>query len=182
VRLADLRFVLNELAALNSARDGSFAGRLDLSRIAVVGHSLGGLTALRALENEPRIKAAVLLDALVPPRLAGPLRQPVLDLVVGRKWNETDCRLWNALAGARLAIDFPAAEHLALSDATWLLPGGVVTGSTPEMMIAATRGYVAAFLDASLGGKDLRSSLTHIAAAPAEAVIADGSQPLCAQP
>ena len=114
VRLADLRFVLDQLAALNSAHDGNFDGRLDLAHIALVGHSLGGLTTLRALENEPRLKAAVLLDAVVPPRLTTPLRQPLLNLVVGRHWNETDCNLWHALSGTRLGVDLPGAEHLAL--------------------------------------------------------------------
>ena len=182
VRLADLRFVLDQLAALNSARGGAFAGRMDLSHIAMVGHSLGGLTALRALENESRIKAAVLLDAVVPPRLAAPVRQPVLDLVVGRRWNEADSNLWGALSGARLAVDLPGAEHLALSDAVWLLRGSVATGGTPEAMVAATREYVAAFLDAHLGGKDLPSSLAHITAAPLGAVVVAGSQPMSTQP
>jgi pimeloyl-ACP methyl ester carboxylesterase len=182
VRLADLRFVLDQLALLNSGREGAFASRLDLSRIAVVGHSLGGLTALRATEDEPRLKAAVLLDAVVPPHLAAPLRQPVLHLVVGRTWNESDCNLWGALSGDRLAVDLPGAEHLALSDAVWLLQGSVATGATPEAMVTATREYVAAFLDAHLGGKDLRSSLAHIAAAPLGAVVVEASQPMSTQP
>jgi predicted dienelactone hydrolase len=182
VRLADLRFIIDELAVFDSERDSDFAGRLDLYRIAVIGHSLGGLTAIRALESEPRVKAAVLLDAVVPPRLATPLQQPVLNLVVGRQWNETDCNLWGSLTGARVAVDFPAADHLALSDAVWLLKGSVASGSTPHTMIAATRAYVAAFLDGNLGGKDLRSLLARIAAAPAGAVVADASRSLCTQP
>jgi pimeloyl-ACP methyl ester carboxylesterase len=182
VRLADLRFVLDQLAALNSAPGGALAARLDLLHIAMVGHSLGGLTALRALENEPRIRAAVLLDALVPPHLAAPVRQPVLDLVVGRKWNESDRNLWGALSGERLAVDLPGAEHLALSDAVWLLQGSVATGGTPEAMVGATREYVAAFLDTHLGGKDLRPSLAHIDATSLGAVIVEGSQPMSTQP
>jgi hypothetical protein len=151
VRLADLRFVLDKLTTLNSGRDSGFTGRLDLSRIAIAGHSLGGLTVLRALESEPRFKAGVLLDAVVPPHLAKPLKQPVLHVVGGRdQWNERDCTLWRALSGTRLAVSFPGAEHLALSDAVWLLKGKVKTGATSDAMIAATREYVATFLDSSL--------------------------------
>jgi pimeloyl-ACP methyl ester carboxylesterase len=182
VRFADLTFVLDQLAALNAGGNSDFSGRFDLSRIAIVGHSLGGLTAIRALENEPRVKAAVLLDAVVPPHLSGTVRQPVLNLVVGRLWNETDCSLLGSLAGPRLAVALPGAEHLALSDAVWLLKGGVATGSAPETMIAATREYVAAFLDANLRGKDLQSLLAQLPAAPAGAVVADALPSLCHQP
>jgi dienelactone hydrolase len=182
VRFADLTFVLDQLAALNAGGNSNFSGRLDLSRIAIVGHSLGGLTAIRALENEPRVKAAVLLDAVVPPHLSNTVRQPVLNLVVGRQWNESDCNLLGSLAGPRLAVALPGAEHLALSDAVWLLKGSVATGSTPEALIAATREYVAAFLDANLRGKDLQSLLVHVPAAPAGAVVADASQSVCARP
>jgi dienelactone hydrolase len=182
VRFADLTFVLDQLAALNARGNSNFSGRFDLSRIAIVGHSLGGLTAIRALENEPRVKAAVLLDAVVPPHLSNTVRQPVLNLVVGRQWNETDCSLMGSLAGPRLAVALPGAEHLALSDAVWLLKGSVATGSTPEAMIAATREYVAAFLDANLRGKDLQSLLVHVPAEPAGAVVADTLQSRCHQP
>jgi pimeloyl-ACP methyl ester carboxylesterase len=182
VRFADLTFVLDQLAVLNAAGNSSFSGRLDLSRIAIVGHSLGGLTAVRALEDERRVKAAVLLDAVLPPRLASPVRQPVLHLAVGRQWNESDCNFWGSLGGARLGVDLPGAEHLALSDAVWLLKGSVATGSTPETLIAATREYVAAFLDANLRGKDLQSLLAQVAAAPAGAVVTDTSQSVCHQP
>jgi len=182
VRFADLKFVLDQLAALNAGGNSNFSGRFDLSRIAIVGHSLGGLTAIRALENEPRVKAAVLLDAVVPPHLSSTVRQPVLNLVVGRQWNEADCSLLGSLAGPRLAVALPGAEHLALSDAVWLLKGSVATGSTPETMIAATREYVAAFLDAHLRGKDLQSLLGQVPAASAGAVVADASQSLCPRP
>jgi predicted dienelactone hydrolase len=46
---ADLRFVLDKLSARNKARVESFVvGRLDLDRVAVVGHSAGGTAAVRA--------------------------------------------------------------------------------------------------------------------------------------
>jgi len=182
VRLADLKFVLDELPRLNSGRDSDFAGRLDLSNIALVGHSLGGLTTVRALEKEPRFKAGVLLDAVVPPQRVATLRQPVLDVMVGRqRWDETDCRLWDSLRGGRVAVSFPHAEHIALSDAVWLLEGSVKTGTTPAAIIAATRGYVAAFLDANIRSS-ASYSLLSASAATTGGVVAQGSQPLCTQP
>jgi len=160
VRLDDLRFVLNELARLNAASGGDFAGTLDLSRVGLVGHSLGGLTTLRALEREPRLKAGVLLDGLMEPHYAKPIPQPVLSLVAGHgSWDEDDCRLWEALHGPRLAVDLAGAEHVAVSDAVWLMKGLVKTGDPdPDRAIAAIRDYVASFLDANLAAQVPRPS------------------------
>jgi predicted dienelactone hydrolase len=152
VRLNDLRFVLDELRRLNAGYEGDFTARLDLSRIALAGHSLGGLTTLRALEREPRFKAGVLFDTVMPPYPARAIDQAILTLVVGReRWNEDDCQLWRALRGPRRAVNLPGAEHIALSDAVWLLRGNVSTGgASPEVAIAAIREYVATFLDSNL--------------------------------
>src|SRR5262249_38418072 len=150
------------------------------SRIAIAGHSLGGLTVLRALESEPRFKAGVLLDAVVPPHLAAPLKQPVLNLVVGRdQWNEMDCTLWGALGGTPLAGAFPGAEHIAFSDAVWLLKGKVKTGATSDAMIAATREYVATFLDSNLRGESRGSVPGGPRSSYPEAVVATQGQSLC---
>ncbi|MFD8384355.1 alpha/beta hydrolase family protein [Streptomyces sp. NPDC059679] len=70
-RIADVRFVLDELAALASGRNPDAARRplpehlgraLDLSRVGVYGHSAGGTTAAEALYEDRRIAAAVNLE------------------------------------------------------------------------------------------------------------------------
>src|SRR5262249_31494214 len=184
VRLAGLRVVLGRLRPLNSGPDSGFTGSLDLSRIAIAGHSLGGLTVLRALESEPRFKAGVLLDAVVPTHLAAPLKQPVLNLVAGReRWNEDDCRLWDALHGPRLAVNLPRAEHIALSDAVWLLKGVVNSGdSNADRAIAAIREHVASFLDTNLGEQAPRPPFTGVFPDYRGAVIATQNQSLCTLP
>jgi Platelet-activating factor acetylhydrolase, isoform II len=58
---------------------GRFTGRLDLSRIATIGHSLGGAIALQAAWLDPRIKAAINLDGwLFDAARGGWPQQPVL--------------------------------------------------------------------------------------------------------
>jgi dienelactone hydrolase len=68
VRIADTRFVLDQLAALNRGTNpdverrplpAGVAGALDLRRTGMLGVSAGGLTALQAMDDDPRITAAV---------------------------------------------------------------------------------------------------------------------------
>ena len=106
---------------------------------------------------------------------------PTLRCLLLQRWDETDCRLWDSLRGGRVAVSFPHAEHIALSDAVWLLEGSVKTGTTPAAIIAATRGYVAAFLDANIRSS-ASYSLLSASAATTGGVVAQGSQPLCTQP
>jgi dienelactone hydrolase len=81
IRVADVEFVLDQLQTLRDpasapAPSGSvLAGHLDLTRIAMVGHSLGGATAARVLADDDRLDAAVNIDGRVfgpAPRLDRP--------------------------------------------------------------------------------------------------------------
>jgi dienelactone hydrolase len=56
----DVRHVLRALPALNAA--SSVRGRLDLARVATLGHSLGGTTALVAAARDTSVRAAINLD------------------------------------------------------------------------------------------------------------------------
>jgi dienelactone hydrolase len=69
VRVADTRFVLDDLTALASgghpsgaALPAGLARRLNLSRVGMFGVSAGGFTAAQAMAGDPRIKAGVDLD------------------------------------------------------------------------------------------------------------------------
>ena len=59
VRVADTVFLLNELARLT--RSGAFAGRLDLSRVGMFGHSLGGAAAASTMLVDRRIRGRALI-------------------------------------------------------------------------------------------------------------------------
>ncbi|HXO40279.1 MAG TPA: family membership [Thermoanaerobaculia bacterium] len=60
---ADVAFVLNRLERLNASRSGGkLAGRLDMTRVGVFGHSFGGATALQFCHDDPRCKAGIDID------------------------------------------------------------------------------------------------------------------------
>ena len=60
---ADMSFALDQLERLNASDPaGRFQGRLDLQRVGVFGHSLGGATALQFCHDDSRCKAGIDVD------------------------------------------------------------------------------------------------------------------------
>lgn len=184
VRLDDLKFVMNELERLNAGNNEPFAGRLDMSRVALAGHSLGGLTALLGVQQEPRFRAGVILDGVLPDFVAVGTQTPMLVLTAGNDgWGENDCRLWNGLRGPRVAVNLKGAEHVTPSDAVWLAKYAIKAGSMgPEKTIAAVRSYVAAFLDANLRGLPAARLLKGPSREYPDAVVTTQGQSPCGQP
>ena len=162
-RLADVKFVLNELWRVDTTLGGPFHNRLDLTRIGVMGHSLGGEIALSILQHESRIRAAVWIDGVISDDSAAGTPKPVLLLAAGRQqWNQDECRLWNNLRGIRLAVNLRGAQHLTPSDAVWFgqaFPGMAVApgAAGSARTVAAIRNHVTAFFDSTLRDRPFNS-------------------------
>lgn len=62
-RIADLRFLLDSLSALNA--QGPLAGSLDVHRVGALGHSRGGYLATIAAVEDERVRAAVNMDGFL---------------------------------------------------------------------------------------------------------------------
>jgi pimeloyl-ACP methyl ester carboxylesterase len=184
VRLGDLEFVLNDLNRLNTEASSPLAGKLDASRVALAGHSLGGLTAILGVDREPRFSVGIVIDSGVPDGLITPTTTPVLLFAAGReRWSENDRRLWNELRGPRLAVNLRGSEHVTPSDAVWLAKGAIKTGAMdPEKTIAAVREYIAAFLDTYLRGEPMDPLLTGPSSDYPDADVITREEPLCRQP
>jgi dienelactone hydrolase len=184
VRVDDLRFVLNELESMNTKADGPFTGKLDTSRVALAGHSLGGLTALLGVQQDLRFRAGILLDAYMAQDVSTPISTPVLLLAAGRtEWSANEIRLWNNLQGPRLAMNLRGSEHATPSDAIWLAKGAIQTGDMgADKTITAIRNYLAAFLDANLRNQPSDPLLTGPSPEYPDAVVTTQEQPLFRQP
>jgi predicted dienelactone hydrolase len=167
VRVADTRFVLNRLARLNGS--GSFAGLLDLGRVGMFGHSLGGAATASTMLVDPRIRAGAVLDGLLfgPVRTSGlsrPFRLMTAD--PGFAADPNRAGFWHSLRGPRYAVDVRHARHFAFSDLVFLVPelmrvspqAGraarlVVGNPNGPATLAAERAYLLAFFDRSLRGR-----------------------------
>ena len=184
VRLDDLKFVADEMQRLNRSINSPFRGKLDVSRMAIAGHSMGGLAASLAADREARFKAGIIIDVHdgnVPDAVVGTTRTPVFIFASGRdQWTENECRLWNNLHGPRFAVNLEGSEHLTPTDAVWLAKGAVKTGSMgPEKAIAAVRDYVAAFLDVHLQEKNFDPLLAGPSLQYPDAFVVTGEKSLC---
>jgi pimeloyl-ACP methyl ester carboxylesterase len=63
---ADVAFTLDRLADLDSSDQANvLSGKLDLTRVSVVGHSLGGAVAAEFCANDARCKVGIDIDGLV---------------------------------------------------------------------------------------------------------------------
>jgi predicted dienelactone hydrolase len=68
---ADLSFAIDRLTAMTADASSRFAGRLDLTRVGVVGHSFNGAVAAQFCLDDPRCSAGIDLDG----RPHGPMIQ-----------------------------------------------------------------------------------------------------------
>jgi predicted dienelactone hydrolase len=63
--VSDIGFVADRLEQLNASAASPFAGRLDVQKIGIVGHSLGGASAAQFCHDDPRCGAGVDMDGLL---------------------------------------------------------------------------------------------------------------------
>ncbi|MFF7445787.1 MULTISPECIES: alpha/beta hydrolase family protein [unclassified Streptomyces] len=159
VRAADLSFVLTRLGRLDRGESpGPLTGRLDTSRVAVTGHSLGGGAALQAARQDPRFDAVINLDGYPRDPDPRPFHQPALALTqaIGP---DTDARYIPRLikvlrlsTATSYRLTIPGAAHLTFMDGPLYLPpvpsivGSLGRADSVHVVTAATL----AFLDTTL--------------------------------
>ncbi|WP_431930203.1 alpha/beta hydrolase family protein [Nonomuraea jabiensis] len=153
-RAADVSFVLDQLP---STWDG--ADRIDRSRIAMVGQSIGGASAVAAMVKDPRVRAGIDMDGTTYARIPkGGFSRPFMFIgspqhVPGGSDNSWE-RDWKLLTGWKRWIVLSGSDHQSFTDVP-LLAGALgikpAYGLLPgERAAELTRTYVAAFLDRHL--------------------------------
>jgi predicted dienelactone hydrolase len=172
VRVADARFVLDQLAALDHR--GAFAGRLDVGHVGMFGFSLGGATAAAAMLADPRLKAGADLDgSLYGPVAQEGVRRPFLLMLSPipaalkrrcgarcRDLSEIDFfrSFYSRSTARRFAVELANSGHESFEDSVWIKPqlasvdpaaaaqfdAGTISAHTA---VATVTGYLTAFFD-----------------------------------
>jgi len=174
---ADVGFAMNQLEWLNASDpSGRFLGRLDMQRVGVFGHSLGGATALQFCHDDSRCKAGIDVDgAPLGSVVADGVTQPFMFLLSDHR-GESDAGEPEAIrqAGAnihsiydrlpgdrRLMIMIRGAGHYGFSDNGAMLKSPLVMRVLRTVgvvrldgrrQVALAAHYISAFFDVYLKG------------------------------
>ncbi|GAB4028013.1 alpha/beta hydrolase family protein [Spirosoma gilvum] len=165
IRVADVRFVLNQLESKQSSP--TFFSSLDLNRIGIAGHSFGGATGGAAMAHDSRIKAAVNIDGTLYgglPKSRG--ARPFLLIEshkdkIGRfaRYEAGNQLLFKQFGGGH-RYELTDADHYSFTDVPLLLapPARLLAGyalsfgQVPTKTHRATVSLLAAFFDHTLNG------------------------------
>ncbi|MEV0589254.1 lipase [Nonomuraea sp. NPDC050310] len=154
IRLADLRFVLDRLPAVEG-----LSAAADLSKVGVLGQSIGGSVAAHLTRADDRVDAAVNLDgSYVGPVARTGARKPFLQFAAQdhtRAGDPTWKTFWSATPGWKREVRLAGAAHGSFTDLQALVPEltDFVGTIDPSHSVAAQRAYLGAFFDLHLKGR-----------------------------
>jgi predicted dienelactone hydrolase len=124
-RISDVHFVIDQLTG--QIRPGNFFSHLDISSIAITGHSLGGATGAMAMAFDPRIKASVNIDGTSYGELPETKSHRPFLLIESRKddgdflrYESGNQKLFDHFGGG-LRYELSEADHFSFTDAPLLL-------------------------------------------------------------
>ncbi|MDQ6768867.1 MAG: family membership [Gemmatimonadota bacterium] len=168
--VSDTRFVLDQLERLNADEStGYLTGRLDLRRVGVFGHSLGGATAAQVCHDDVRCKAGIDIDGLpLGSVVRDGLDRPFMFLLsehgdttgtesrrvladIGAIYGRipADKRVWITLRGSR---HFNFSDQALLGEPHVFRLVGAMGPIDQRRALIVTGEYVRRFFDVFLGG------------------------------
>jgi dienelactone hydrolase len=185
LRIADTRFVLDRLPRLNT--HGSLAGKLDLKRIGMFGHSVGGAVAAELVADR-RVKAGVNLDgSFFGSAATNGIHDPFMVMTSGTVRDPSHRAFRARLRRSQLELTLRRSDHFTFTDFVVLggpleelVPGlrkKLLVGSIePERAVTIQRNYLAAFFSAHLVGTP-ESLLVRSSTAYPEVAVRRGTRP-----
>lgn len=168
-RAADVSFIIDQLsnatvvAELFPQRE---ARKLELSKIGMLGHSLGGATAVQVAGQDLRVRAAINIDGAfwgsVP---SSGISKPIMYMISEQLYNvphPTLDTLWPQLKGPKLLLEIVNSMHMGLTDAPVLLQAAgqdtaafanILGTIAPAEMVRIVVAYTSAWMKGAFAGR-----------------------------
>lgn len=169
LRVADVKFVLDQLAKRTSSADRFFAS-FDQDRLGIAGHSLGGASAALSMMQDARIKAAANVDGTLYGELPEPNGTHPFLLVESNKsdtnhyarYEQGNQLLFKQFGGGH-RYEMTEADHYSFTDvpyflappARWLAGWLLKIGQIPKQTHTATVEILNAFFSQFLNNKPI---------------------------
>lgn len=165
-RAADASFIIDQLSnatAMASLLPHRGPRPFPTDRIAMLGHSLGGVAAVIAAGQDRRLRAAINWDGTIfAPLPASGLRQPVLYVSEANATDPTWVAAWPQLKGPKLWLEVANTTHMSFSDGVSLMRAagldtapfeGLLGSIEPVELVRILAKYTAAWMDGAFAGK-----------------------------
>jgi dienelactone hydrolase len=156
-RVDDMEYVIRRLGG---EVGDLVAGRLDLTRLAAMGHSNGGVAAVEACRSLPELKACLNIDGQlaggpfsVHPAGVAP-EQPFMYLTKESSQHPEIVSRFEEASEAYL-VSMPAASHESFTDGALLAPTFHPLTRSSDRIMDTTRGMIEAFFANTLGDRPL---------------------------
>jgi dienelactone hydrolase len=161
--IEDAKFVVDTITEMNET-DPLFAGRFDLSRVGMYGHSFGGANTATCCYEDARFRAGLTLDGVFYRQfIPGNITVPMLFMFAEARYtnDSTIEYLWNHTINDTFKMCIKGSTHFGFTDVGVLLshlvplipPRLLLFGSIPpKRMVNITRTYVTVFFDVYLNG------------------------------
>ena len=166
----DAKTTLDVVTAMNES-DHAFAGRFDLGRVGMLGHSFGGGNTGVCLMEDSRFKAGLTLDGFFTTGfMNGTITQPLCMMVQEARFgNDTNTQyVWNHAVSDTFVIGINGSTHYAFTDVGVLLshlvpliPPKILSFGTipPKRMVNITKTFTTAFFEVYLKGAPVETLL-----------------------
>lgn len=173
-RPKDVSFLIDSMTSMNRMKANRFADHVDLDHVAAAGMSFGGATTKNVIEQDKRVKAAIMLAPGGPTVTRANVMTPVLMMIgsedgtLREAGNATNRSYYDASQGPRYLVEIKDAGHFTFTSVDQYnanygngigagkritVPGQDVTFLPPDQSHKIINAYSLAFLGLYLRGQ-----------------------------